>query len=129
MKIKKLIKKHLSNEQFDAMNASKSEFKLLKTKLEEILAHLNFDRINKTMIALDWGWSKPNCKLLEIPNIEELKAKVVNLVIKAFHHYKTSNEIPISVCTGGFEVELTPSEKHFNISVKFVVDDWITYDD
>ena len=129
MKIKKLIKKHLSDEQFNAMNASKSELKLLKTKLKETLECLDFDRINKTMIALDWGWSKPNCKTVGIPSIEQLKVAVVNLVIKTFHHYKTSNEFPISVGTGGFEVELTPSGKYFNLSVKFVVADWVTYDD
>ena len=129
MKIKKLIKKHLSGEQFDAMNASKSEFKLLKTKLKEILECLDFNRINKTMIALDWGWVKPNCKTLEIPSIEELKVSVVHLYITAFYRYKMSTEFPISVGTGGFEVELTPSGKYFNISVKFVVEDWETYDD
>lgn len=129
MKIKKLIKKHLSDEQFNAMNASKSELKLLKTKLKEILECLDFDRIYKTMIVLDWGWIKPNSETIEIPNIEQLKVAVVKLVIKTFHRYKTSNEFPISVGTGGFEVELTPSGKYFNISVKFVVEDWETYDD
>ncbi len=129
MKIKKLIKKHLSDEQFNAMNASKSELKLLKTKLKEILECLDFDRINKTMIALDWGWTKLNYKTTKIPNIDELKEGVVHLVIKTFHRYKTSNEFPILVSTGGFEVELTPSGKYFNISVKFVVEDWETYDD
>jgi len=129
MKIKKLIKKHLSDEQFKAMNSSKSELKLLKTKLKEILECLDFDRINKTMIVLDWGWIKPNSETIEIPNIEQLKVAVVKLVIKTFHRYKTSNEFPILVSTGGFEVELTPSGKYFNISVKFVVEDWETYDD
>lgn len=129
MKIKKLIKKHLSDEQFNAMNASKSELKLLKTKLKEILECLNFDRINKTMIALDWGWRTTNSKTVGIPSIEQLKVAVVNLVIKTFHHYKTSNEFPILVGTGGFEVELTHSEKYFNFSVKFIVEDWETFDD
>lgn len=129
MKIKKLIKKHLSDEQFNAMNASKSELKVLKTKLKETLERLDFDRINKTMITLNWGWIKPHYETVKTPNIDELKESVVHLVIKTFHCYKTSNEFPISVGTGGFEVELTPSGKYFNISVKFVVEEWETYDD
>lgn len=46
-----------------------------KDKVEEIMSHLDFFRIHRTMIALDWKWAliREGKYVNDIPSLEEIK--------------------------------------------------------
>ena len=86
--------------------------------IDEIMDNFDFERVHKTMIALNWGWAdKDDYELLSIPEMYELKSHARKLL-------KASMEENMCIGTGGFFVEKDGDY----ISLKFVVSEWDNYD-
>ena len=84
--------------------------------IDNIMDYFNFDKVLKTMIALDWKWVKEDHKSiddLEIPSIERIRREARRLLIRAI-------EIKDSTSTGGFQAEYNDG----SLSLKFVVEQW-----
>lgn len=84
--------------------------------IDNIMDYFEFDKVLKTMIALNWKWVKEDHKSLvelEIPSIERIRREARRLLTNAI---ETKN----SIGTGGFEAE------YYNggLSLKFVVEQW-----
>ena len=90
--------------------------------IDNIMDYFNFDKVLKTMIALDWKWVKEDHKSiddLEIPSIERIRKTARKALMRAI-------EIKDSTSTGGFQAEYN----YGSLSLQFVVeqwDEWATY--
>jgi hypothetical protein len=81
----------------------------------KVMANLNFEKIERVMNFLHWGWGAD----MSVPSIEEMKDTCEYLFMEALEeHIKNGGRN--SVATGGFEV--TISDNH--VSIKFVLDEW-----
>ena len=63
-------------------------------KIHEIMNFIDFERIHKAMVALDWCWLSSN----KPPTTEEIKEHLLNLLCELF------DEKCHSISTGGFYV-------------------------
>lgn len=84
--------------------------------VDNIMDYFDFDKVLKTMIALDWKWVKEDHKSiadLEIPSIERIRKTARRLLIRAI-------EIKDSTSTGGFQAEYDDG----TLYLRFVVEEW-----
>ena len=84
--------------------------------IDNIMDYFDFDKVLKTMIALDWKWVKENHKDindLEIPSIERIRKTARKALIRAI-------EIKDYTSSGGFEAEYDDG----NLHLRFVVEEW-----
>lgn len=84
--------------------------------IDNIMDYFDFDKVLKTMIALDWKWVKEAHKSiddLEIPSIERIRREARRLLIRAI-------EIKDSTSTGGFQAEYDDD----NLYLRLVVAEW-----
>ena len=84
--------------------------------VDNIMDYFEFDKVLKTMIALNWKWVKEDHKSLddlEIPSIERIRKTARKALIRAI-------EIKDLTSGGGFEAEYKDGE----LSLKFVVEQW-----
>ena len=84
--------------------------------IDNIMDYFDFDKVLKTMIALDWKWVKENHKDindLEIPSIERIRKTARKALMRAI-------EIKDYTSSGGFEAEYNDG----SLSLKFVVEQW-----
>ena len=84
--------------------------------IDNIMDYFDFDKVLKTMIALDWKWVKEDHKSiddLEIPSIERIRKTARKALIRAI-------EIKDSTSTGGFQAEYNEG----SLSLQFVVEQW-----
>ena len=84
--------------------------------IDNIMDYFDFDKVLKTMIALDWKWVKEDRESiddLEIPSIERIRKTARKALMRAI-------EIKDSTSTGGFQAEYNDG----SLSLKFVVEQW-----
>ena len=84
--------------------------------IDNIMDYFNFDKVLKTMIALDWKWFKEDYKSiddLEIPSIERIRKTARKALMRAI-------EIKDYTSSGGFEAEYDDG----NLYLMFVVEEW-----
>ena len=84
--------------------------------IDNIMDYFDFDKVLKTMIALDWKWVKEDHKSiddLEIPSIERIRKAGIKALIRAI-------EIKDYTSGGGFEAEYDDG----NLYLRFVVEEW-----
>ena len=84
--------------------------------IDNIMDYFDFDKVLKTMIALDWKWIKEDHKSLndlEIPSIERIRKTARKALIRAI-------EIKGYLSSGGFEAEYDDG----NLYLRFVVAEW-----
>ena len=84
--------------------------------IDEIMDNFDFEKVHKTMIALNWGWADSDGGL-SIPDLSDIKKS-------ARCRLKTAMEENVSCASGGFFVE----KEDDYISLKFVVAEWDNYD-
>ena len=84
--------------------------------IDNIMDYFNFDKVLKTMIALNWKWVKEDHKSLkdlEIPSIERIRKTARKALMRAI-------EIKDYTSSGGFEAEYDDG----NLYLRFVVEEW-----
>ena len=84
--------------------------------IDNIMDYFDFDKVLKTMIALDWKWVKEDHKSiddLEIPSIERIRKTARKALMRAI-------EIKDYTSGGGFEAEYDDG----NLYLRFVVEEW-----
>ena len=84
--------------------------------IDNIMDYFDFDKVLKTMIALDWKWVKEDHKSiddLEIPSIERIRKTAREALIRAI-------EIKDYTSSGGFEAECEDGVLY----LRFVVEEW-----
>ena len=84
--------------------------------IDNIMDYFNFDKVLKTMIALDWKWVKEDHKSiddLETPSIERIRKTARKALMRAI-------EIKDYTSGGGFEAEYDDG----NLYLRFVVEEW-----
>lgn len=81
----------------------------------ELIRTFNFERIEKTMIALDWKWGRIDT-VLRIPRIDEMKDCCINLLLAA-------NKENTICSTGGFEASCKINDRQEKtFTLRFVVE-------
>jgi len=84
--------------------------------IDNIMDYFDFNKVLKTMIALDWKWVKENHKDindLEIPSIGRIRKTARKALIRAI-------EIKDYTSSGGFEAEYEDGVLY----LRFVVEEW-----
>lgn len=99
---------------------------------ENFTCHMNFDRIHKAMLALDWQWAFDSSVGLAVPNQAQIIHQAERLLKAAWMQLqKTPNfldgdDASTFVGTGGLEATATyySETKEVELELKFVVSDW-----
>ena len=76
----------------------------LTTMVDDILNEFDFEKVQRTMHALDWKWASTQ---MAVPSISELKNTARYLLIKVYNlrtneYNDTHPEVPVQVATGEF---------------------------
>jgi len=66
-------------------------------QIEDIMAEVNFEKIHKTMVALDWKWSKDT---MRVPTVDEIKEEGLYLLNRAAE-LEVDTELPVSYASCG----------------------------
>jgi hypothetical protein len=97
--------------------------------VDDILESFDFNKVRKTMWALEWKWSSA---IDGIPTIEELKREAKRLLVGAARYRLTDyvgvhHEVPTSYGTGGFEAMAWCNEEKTHVTglkLMFVLAYW-----
>ena len=96
--------------------------------VDDIIDEFNFEKVQKTMHALDWTWASTQ---MTVPSISELKNTARYLLINAYNmrqgEYKdTHPEVPVECATGGFVAMALSNEEGTVdwLKLQFVVTEW-----
>jgi hypothetical protein len=100
----------------------------LTIMVDDIIDEFNFEKVQKTMHALDWTWASIQ---MTVPSISELKNTARYLLINAYNmrqgEYKdTHPEVPVTCGTGGFTATALANEEGTVdwLKLQFVVTEW-----
>lgn len=88
-----------------------TSFATLDKRFEEALSRVDFQRIRKAMIALDWKWGNE-----KVPTVKELRESVVHLWKSLKNTWQKEGEVH-SIGSGGFVVE----RGYHEVSIRFEV--------
>jgi hypothetical protein len=100
----------------------------LTTMVDDIINEFNFEKVQKTMHALDWTWASTQ---MAVPSISELKNTARYLLINVYNmrqdEYKeTHPEVPVTCGTGGFRATALCNEDQVVdfLKLEFIVSEW-----
>ena len=88
--------------------------------IHEVMDELDFQRIYRTMLHLNWQWAGAEDG---VPNIPELR-KMVRKLMESAYIEAMVNHRNSGICSGGFDVDYNYEYDIFD--VKFVLADWRT---
>lgn len=84
-----------------------------------LIDSFNYERVEKTMVALDWKWSTTTG--LVRPSVEAMKDKCFGLLIEAERRQDT-------VATGGFVASYKKKDGRVTLKLTFnVAEGWVDY--
>ena len=89
--------------------------------IHEVMDELDFQRIYRAMLHLNWQWASAEDG---VPNIPEMRKQVRKLMKTAFEDCFRYKEDRYTIGTGGFEVTYDRECDFFD--VKFVLTEWRT---
>ena len=96
--------------------------------VDDIINEFNFEKVQKTMHALDWTWASIQ---MAVPSISELKNTARYLLINVYNlrqdEYKeTHPEVPVTCGTGGFRATALCNEDQVVdfLKLEFIVSEW-----
>ena len=72
--------------------------------ISKILDGVDFERIHKMMVAVDWRWYDRSNTLI-VPSIDMIQKNVYDLVHRELHRFKYKRDEPYYIATGGIYVE------------------------
>jgi hypothetical protein len=88
--------------------------------IHEVLDELDFQRIYRAMLHLNWQWASAEDG---VPNIPEMR-KQVRKLMKSTYSEAMANHRNSGTCIGGFDVDY--DYEHDIFDVKFVLAEWRT---
>lgn len=96
--------------------------------ISNILNEFDFERVNKTMVCLDWGWFGKG-----VPSIDDLRLSArerIDSAIKSCLKYGAPNELYFS-SSGGLKASAI--KNHYGqivfLELEFILTSWDTSDD
>lgn len=103
----------------------KTEIKTAQDKIDYIMDNFDFNKVEKTMRALDWKWCGAESDD-SIPIQSDLRKQARRLLKQASAKVVSEDDFRYCVSTGGFR-----AIKYYdgNISLEFIVTEWETYTD
>lgn len=103
--------------------------KRFQKEVNDALEHFDFEKVHKTMQALNWQWYHPGENGTKVPTIDEIKTRAKILIQEAAESaVLTKDEYVIG--TGGFRAEAKyypkdATKKSFLwVRLAFVLEDW-----
>jgi len=100
----------------------------LTTMVDDIMDEFDFEKVQRTMHALDWKWANTQ---MAVPSISELKDTARYLLIHVYNmrtdEYKeTHPEVPVTCGTGGFRATALCNEDGVVdfLKLEFIVTEW-----
>lgn len=97
---------------------------------DNIMDNFDFDKVHRTMVALDWQWVDENLTN-HVPDIAEIRNQARSELDRIINAFGTPNQYYCGG-TGGFEAKLFIDDdtKHPELELSFCVDDWYeSYDE
>jgi hypothetical protein len=91
----------------------------IKEQIQEIINEFDFEKVNKTMIALDWIWAGSKTHN-SIPSIYELKQEAKRLLKDAAEGMLKHDTDYYFVSTGGF----CATSSELGLKLEFIVSEW-----
>jgi hypothetical protein len=92
----------------------------------EVLSNFEFDRVHKTMVALNWQYADKNLESSDgIPDVLYLRASAKKLLKQAISECREEGYRSLTIATGGLEAYF--SEEDYLLNLKFVVSDTGVY--
>jgi hypothetical protein len=100
----------------------------LTTMVDDIMDEFNFEKVQRTMHALDWKWAGTP---MAVPSISELKDTARHLLLSVYNlrtkeYQETHPEVPVTCGTGGFRATALANddgEIDF-LKLEFIVTEW-----
>jgi hypothetical protein len=100
----------------------------LTTMVDDIMDEFNFEKVQRTMHALDWKWAGTP---MAVPSISELKDTARHLLLNVYNlrtkqYQETHPEVPVTCGTGGFRATALANddgEIDF-LKLEFIVTEW-----
>lgn len=89
--------------------------------IDEIMDSFDFERVHKTMVALDWGWATDEMTI-EVPDIKRIRSEARSMMKRCL---ETCTEEGTGVGTGGF----TAMFHGDGLTLRFVVEDYGAWND
>ncbi len=100
----------------------------LTTMVDDIMDEFDFEKVQRTMHALDWKWANTQ---MAVPSISELKDTARYLLIHVYNmrtdEYKDAHhEVPVTCGTGGFRATALCNEDGVVdfLKLEFIVTEW-----
>lgn len=98
-------------------------------QIDYVLDYFDFEKVHKTMEALDWNWSTTE----GVPMIGELRSRARELLTEAVTKVKQNQEFGAghTIATGGFRATANRYEddpEKIYLRLSFEVADWDNYD-
>jgi hypothetical protein len=102
-----------------AENLMNDKLKTTQEKIDHIMDHFNFNKVEETMKALNWKWALAN----GVPQQYELRTEARRLLKDAASKNVSESDLRYYVSTGGFK-----ATKYFDgeLELEFIVTSWNT---
>jgi hypothetical protein len=90
---------------------------LEQDSIDHIMDNFDFEKVHRTMEALNWKWGSLNADTLRVPHLVELKQAARKMLREAV----LRPEPDYTVATGGFYVQKLDGEE---LKLTFQLDEW-----
>ena len=97
------------------------DYDLLRTRYNRCFQRINWERIHKVMVALDWKYdfNEKGNRFFAIPRIVDMQATMDNLFHRCLEQAKEQSD-PLTVSTGGFSITINCDDNY--VSIAFVIE-------
>jgi hypothetical protein len=93
----------------------------LEQSFNHVIANLDFNKIHKTMVKLDWRWSIFGIKDLVIPTENQMIGHIREGFYDVIHEIANEGYTSASVSGGGFTVIVDLN--NYYVNVRFVIEE------
>jgi len=100
----------------------------LTTMVDDIMDYFDFEKVQRTMHALDWKWANTQ---MAVPSISELKNTAKHLLtsvynLRKYEYQETHHDVPVTCGTGGFRATaLANDDGEIDwLKLEFIVTEW-----
>lgn len=88
----------------------------INDRINYVMDHFDYERVRKTMEALNWRWINAEFQIPTVPELREATRKLLVRAINTAHR----DQKQVVMATGGFVVTVDPSEDF--VSLAFTVE-------
>ena len=93
----------------------------IQERIQYVLDHFNFDKVHRTMTALQWKWVNSTLDKHEVPSLGLIKVKARYLLDCSYNGLIKSDTDYFTTGTGGLEATCFKEGTGYEFTLKFVL--------